>query len=67
MKRILYPLMLVLLSTFAWAQTTGLMHYKDGGMGGGSGMLVGLLYFAVGSLIFSVIFWLTHNWLMKKR
>lgn len=25
-----------------------------------------LLYFAIGSLVFSVIFWLTHNWLKKK-
>ncbi|MBW3004674.1 hypothetical protein KY310_02495 [Candidatus Woesearchaeota archaeon] len=66
MKKILYPIMLVLLSSFAWAQTTGLMHYKDGSAGG-SGMLLGLLYFAAGSLIFSVIFWLTHNWLVKKR
>jgi hypothetical protein len=65
MKRVLYPLMLVLLSSFAWAQTTGLMHYKSGSSGG-SGILM-LLYFTVGCLIFSVVFWLTHNWLVKNK
>ena len=65
MKRIIYPLMLVLLSSFAWAQTTGLMHYKSGSTGG-SGILM-LLYFTVGCLIFSVVFFLSLNWLVKKR
>jgi hypothetical protein len=45
----------------------------DWGMMDGTGMmgtgmgLVGLVYFAVGAFIFSVIFWLTHNWLVPKR
>jgi hypothetical protein len=26
-----------------------------------------LLYLALGSLVFSVIFWLTYNWLVKKK
>ena len=64
MKKIIYPIMFVLLSTLAFAQT-GLMHYKQ--TRPGSGMLIGLLYFAAGSLIFSIIFWLTYNWLVKKK
>ena len=64
MKKLIYPIMFVLLSTFAFAQT-GLMHYKETGTG--SGMFMGLLYFVAGAFIFSVIFWLTHNWLVKKK
>lgn len=64
MRKIIYPMMLVLLSSFVWAQT-GLMHYRQQPTQG-SGLLM-LLYFTVGSLIFSVVFWLTHNWLVKKR
>lgn len=64
MKKLVYPVMFVLLSTFAFAQT-GLMHYKE--TGSGSNMLMGLVYFAAMAFIFSVIFWLTHNWLAKKR
>jgi hypothetical protein len=41
------------------------------GMMGGAGMvgmgLVGLVYLAVGAFVFSVIFWLTHNWLVKGK
>ena len=36
----------------------------NGTMMGGS---FGLVYFALVAFIFSVIFWLTHNWLVKKR
>lgn len=45
-------------------------------MGSGSGMmssgafgpgLLGLTYFALAVFIFSIIFWLTYNWLAKKR
>jgi len=64
-KKIIYPMMLVLLSSFVWAQT-GLMHYQQKASAKGSGMLT-LLYFTLGCLIFSVVFWLTHNWLVKKR
>ena len=66
MKKWIYPLMLVLLSSFVWAQT-GLMHYQQKAPAKGSGMIIGLLYFTLGCLIFSVVFWLTHNWLVKKR
>ena len=64
MKKLVYPIMFVLLSTFAFAQTTGLMHYGDKSAGVN---VVGFVYFAVMAFIFSVIFWLTHNWLAKKR
>ncbi len=47
------------------------MMYKGGGnmMGyGASGLwLLKLVYFALAVFVFSVIFWLTHNWLVKKR
>jgi hypothetical protein len=39
-------------------------------MGAGSwlGMsFVWLIYFAIGSFIFSATFWLTHNWLVKDK
>lgn len=66
-KKIVYPLMLVLLSSFAWAQSTatGLMHQKMPGMQ--SAGFVGLMYFIVGCFIFSAVFWLTHNWLVKNK
>ena len=37
------------------------------GMVGGS--LLGILWFAIAAFVFSIIFWLTHNWLVphKKR
>ncbi len=63
MKKLVYPVMFVLLSTFAFAQT-GLMHYS----GEKAGInLMAFVYFAVMAFIFSVIFWLTHNWLVKKK
>jgi hypothetical protein len=31
------------------------------------GWLLGLLYMAIAAFIFSVIFWLTHNWLVKAK
>lgn len=42
------------------------------GMGGNTGLLLGigfykLFYFALAVFIFSVIFWLTHNWLVKHK
>ena len=66
-KKIIYPMMLVLLSSFALAQTTttGLMHQKMPGMQ--SAGFAGLIYFIVGCFIFSVVFWLTHNWLVKNK
>ena len=42
------------------------------GMGGNTGLVFGmglykLFYFALAVFIFSVIFWLTHNWLVKHK
>jgi hypothetical protein len=50
----------------------GMMNMMEGyGMMSGAGMvgwgLYGLLWFAVASFIFAVIFWLTHNWITKKK
>lgn len=36
-------------------------------MGYGLGTGAGILYFALIAFIFSVIFWLTYNWLVKDR
>jgi hypothetical protein len=37
------------------------------GVGGFLGMgVIGLIYFAIAAFIFSVIFWLTYKWLIKK-
>jgi len=66
MKSLVYLIGLVLLSSVAFAQTTGLMGYDRGGSGM-DGMLIGLVYFAVMAFIFSAIFWLTHNWLAKNK
>ncbi|MBW2973871.1 hypothetical protein KY346_05785 [Candidatus Woesearchaeota archaeon] len=64
MKKLVYPIMLVLLSTFALAQSTGLMHYS----GKGSGLdLMMFVYWAVMAAIFSIIFWLTYKWLIKNK
>jgi hypothetical protein len=65
MKSLVYLIGLVLLSSVAFAQTTGLMGYDRGGSG--MDMIIGLVYFAVGAFIFSAIFWLTHNWLAKNK
>ena len=68
MKKILYLLATILLSTVVFAQS---MMDFTGGFGvmhkSGKGCLYGLIYFVIGSFIFSVIFWLTHNWLVKKK
>jgi len=62
---------LVLLSVLPVALADGdLMGHgmMGSGYGGMFGMgLLWLLYFSLGAFIFSVIFWLTHNWLAKKR
>lgn len=43
----------------------------DGGMMMGGGIygmgVVGIIYFALAAFLFSVIFWLTHNWLIKGK
>jgi len=50
------------------AQMTG--NFGSTMMDGSRGWLsplVGLVFFAVASFVFSVVFWLTYNWLAKKR
>ncbi|NQU78301.1 hypothetical protein HQ545_00880 [Candidatus Woesearchaeota archaeon] len=62
----------ILLSMFLLLVPAVLADYGmmgDWGMMGGAGWfgmgILGLLYFMIGALVFSVIFWLTHNWLVK--
>jgi uncharacterized membrane protein len=66
---------IVVLGVLAIAQTgnsdlvTGMLGYK---VAGGSGFILcfavlKLLVIALVSFIFSVIFWSTHKWIMKKR
>jgi len=56
----------------------GMMKYGIGGenmmghgmMGTGSSVgywLIGLVWFAAAAFVFSAIFWLTHNWLVKGK
>lgn len=65
MKKILYLVFLILLSSSVLADLGDMMGY--GMMGTGMFSLFGLIYLAIGAFIFSAIFWLTHNWLVKKR
>ncbi|MBI5392091.1 hypothetical protein HZB00_03765 [Candidatus Woesearchaeota archaeon] len=37
------------------------------GMDGGWMLSFGLIYLAIFAFVFSVIFWLTYNWLAKKK
>lgn len=51
----------------AYAYMEGGCHSRYGGevmfwMG-----LAALVYFTIASIIFSIIFWLTYNWIAKKR
>jgi hypothetical protein len=68
MKKFMYFLLLVLLSISVVA--TGMMDFT-GGYGithkSGKGCFLGLIYFIVGSFIFSAVFWLTHKWIMKSK
>jgi hypothetical protein len=65
--------LVLLLSFLVLLSSTVLADYgmMDGyGMMGGAGMLgglLGLVYFALAAFVFSVIFWMTHNWLVKKK
>jgi hypothetical protein len=45
----------------------GMMMGPGTGYGGGMYGLFGLVYIAIASFIFSVIFWLTKNWLVKEK
>lgn len=56
--------MIIALSQLASAQ---MMDYYGSMMGGWGMGFVGLLYLALASFVFSVVFWLTYNWLAKKR
>ncbi len=64
MKKLLYAVISVLMVSSVLADG-GMMdfHIVGGGMFGG--WLLGIIYFAIGAFIFSVIFWLTYNWLVK--
>ena len=44
----------------------GMMGSGYGMMGYGWGLL-GLVYFVLAAFIFSIIFWLTYEWLVKKK
>jgi len=65
MKKILFSVVLSMLLVpsivLADMGSTGMM----GGIFGTS--LTWLIYFAIMSLIFSIVFWLTHNWLVKSK
>jgi len=73
-KSIAYSvLFLVLLSTTVLADNDMMDFGNSNGMMGSYGMggfwgmsVVGLIYFVIAAFIFSVIFWLTYKWLIKK-
>ncbi len=72
MKKILILPFLIALSSTAVLAQYGMMGNYDGyGMMGGLGFfgaaLLGLVYLAIASLVFSTVFWLTHNWLVKEK
>jgi len=65
MKKIFYPLVFVLASpaVFAdWGMMDGYGMMGYGGMG-----VFGVVYFALAAFVFSLIFWLTHNWIVPKK
>jgi len=69
MKRLIYPTIIVILSSSALADAgdmmgSGMMMGNFGMMGGG---LYSIVCFALAVFIFSIIFWLTHNWLVKNK
>jgi len=50
-------------------ETINMMGGKNmayGMMGSGMG-IYGLVYFALAAFVFSVIFWMTHNWIVQKK
>ena len=64
MKKIIYPTIIALISTTVTADF-GMMGT---GMMGSYGMgIIWPFYFALMAFIFSIIFWLTHNWLTSKK
>jgi hypothetical protein len=62
MRRIV---LFVLMSLPAYAQMMG--GYEGSMMGGWSMGTIGLLYLAVGSAVFSAIFWWMHNLIADKK
>jgi uncharacterized membrane protein len=68
MKKIIVPISLLsVLSCSVSADWNGMMGYgSSSGMMGGWGMgIYGVIYFALAAFVFSAIFWLTYNWLVK--
>ncbi len=43
------------------------MMGSTGMMGSGTMGLLSVIYFALAVFVFSVIFWLTHNWIVPKK
>ncbi len=68
MKKLLVPISLVLASSKALADMGMMEGY---GMMGGAGMfgwgLLWLVWLVLGAFLFSAIFWLTYNWLVKDK
>ena len=65
MKKIIYPLTLILAIPVVFADWGMMGDY--GMMGSGTMGLFGVVYFALAAFVFSVIFWLTHNWIVPKK
>ncbi len=58
----------------SYAKSTGMydnqhkfVMYKGGMNKMGFGLGAGIICFAIASFIFSIIFWLTYNWIGKKK
>lgn len=68
MKKIIFLVVLVIMSSLVFADYGDMMGYgMMGGIGTFGMSLIGVLYFALISFIFSAIFWGTHNWLVKGK
>ena len=65
MRKMIFLSIMTLMSPSALAQYN--MMGGNGMMSGYGGGLTWLLYFAILSFVFSVIFWLTYNWLSGKK
>jgi len=64
MKKLVIFILFLLVVPFVLADY-GMMGSEYGMMGGWG--LFGLVYFVLAAFIFSVIFWLTYNWLIKGK
>lgn len=71
MKKILFFILTVIILFVPFFMVRA-DYYGDDGMGRGAGssgeilMVLCLLYLLIMFFVFSVIFWLVHNWLVKK-